>query len=289
VRFAALLASLAMAAPLAALADTGDLLPPDDFMPGWHRDGDPQVYRGAELFGHINGGSEIFLELGFDHLHIQHFCDDEGQAVTAEIYVMDDPIAALGIYLIRINGREQPNPGILQRHSTNPRQVTVVVGNLLVISTNPGGLASLNPISTELARQIAKLAPEPPPVDPFAALPVEGRIHLSERVIAGPFTLSELFTLGSGDILSLASAKRAVAADYAVEGGDPITLISVTHSSAAAARTALKHLTSHLDSYLEPIETTKTRLVFKDHWGRFGEARVVRSKVEVRLSLGERP
>lgn len=288
-RFAALLASLAMAVPLSARAGTADLLPPDDFMPGWHRDGEPQVYRGAELFGHINGGSEIFLELGFDHLHIQHFCDGEGQAVTAEIYVMDDPVAALGIYLIRINGREQPNPGILQRHSTNPRQVTVVVGNLLVISTNPSGLSSLNPISTELARQIAKLAPQPRPVDPFAALPDEGRIHHSERVIAGPFTLSELFTLGSGDVLSLATAKRAVAADYAVEGGDPITLIAVTHSNAAAARTALRHLTNHLDSYLEPIETTDTRLVFEDHWGKFGEARVVKSKVEVRLNLAAKP
>jgi hypothetical protein len=289
VRFVVLLASLALAVPLSALADTGDLLPPDDFMPGWHRDDDPQVYRGAELFGHINGGSEIFLELGFDHLHIQHFCDDEGQAVTAEIYVMDDPTAALGIYLIRINGREQPNPGILQRHSTNPRQVTVVVGNLLVISTNPSGLSSLNPISTELARQIAKLAPEPRPIDPFAALPVEGRIRLSERVIAGPFTLSELFTLGSGDILSLASAKRAVAADYAVEGGDPITLISVTHPSPAAARTALKHLTTHLDSYLEPLEATATRLVFKDYQGTFGEAKVAGAAVEVRLRLAGRP
>lgn len=286
-RFAALALTLVLAAP--ALAGTGDLLPPDGFMPGWNRADAPRTYRGAELYGHINGGSEIFLELGFDHLHIQHFGDDKGQTVTAEIYVMDDPTAALGIYLTRINGREQPNPGILQRHSTNPRQVTVVVGNLLVITTNPSGLSSLNPISTELARQIAKLAPETPPVDPFAALPTEGRVRLSERVIAGPFTLSELFTLGQGDVLSLANAGRAVAADYAVEGGDPITLIVATHPDAAAATAALKHLADNLDSYLEPLASDPQRLEFKDHRGKFGEAKVVGTAVEVRLNLAERP
>jgi len=283
VRIASLLLVLALAAP--ASADTGDLLPPDGFMPGWSRADGPKVFRGAELFGHINGGSEIFLELGFDHLHIQHFGDGEDQWVTAEIYVMDDPTAALGIYLTRINGRECPNPGILQRHSTNPRQVLVVIGNLFIVTTNPTGLASLNPIVTELARQIARLAPEAPSQDPFADLPTVGRIRLSERVIAGPFTLAELFTLGYGDILSLGETSHAVAADYAVEGGDPFTLIHVSHPTRAASKAAFSHLVANLDSYLEPLETSKKRLTFKDSWNKYGEVRLVGSRVEIRLNM----
>ena len=286
-RIAALLLAIALACP--AAAGPADLLPDDGFLPGWVRAGEAREYRGAELYGHINGGSEIFLEYGFDHLHIQHFHDNEGQVVMAEIYVMDDPTAALGIYLTRINGREQPNPGILQRHSTNPLQVLVVVDRYFVVTTIPSGQASLRPVITEIARQTAKAAPQDPLPDPFSQLPAEGRVHLSERVVAGPFTLSEIVTLGPGDILQLGEASTAVAADYAVEGDEPTTLIRVTHPSAAAAAAAFGHLAVNLDSYIERLEVTDQRLVFKDYKGRFGDAVVVENRVEIRLNLAAQP
>ncbi len=282
-----MLLALAVVGPAAAGPE--DLLPDDGFQPGWVRAGDPREYRGAELYGHINGGSEIFLEYGFDHLHIQHFHDGGGEVVMAEIHVMDDPTAALGIYLTRINGREQPNPGIAQRHSTNPQQVLVVVDRYFVVTTIPGGQSSLRPVITELARQIAKAAPQDPLPDPFAGLPAEGRVRLSERVVAGPFTLAELVTLGPGDILQLGETASAVAADYAVEGDEPTTLIRVTHPSAEAAAAAFGHLAANLDSYLEKLELTDQRLVFKDYKGRYGEATVVGAQVEIRLNLAAQP
>ena len=42
-------------------------------IPGWSRSGPEKTYSQRELYGYIDGGAEIFLELGFETLRLQRF------------------------------------------------------------------------------------------------------------------------------------------------------------------------------------------------------------------------
>ena len=60
--------------PLRAVAQkAGDvnLLPADGFSGMWKKNGPMKVFTSEDLYGHINGGAEAFLELGFEQLTVQ--------------------------------------------------------------------------------------------------------------------------------------------------------------------------------------------------------------------------
>jgi hypothetical protein len=90
-------------------------LPPDGFLNTWHREASPRVFEGADLYGHINGGAEVFLELGFDRLDVVRY-DADGAAVEVERYRMTDPVAALGIYLMKCGAVPYDRSGCRARH-----------------------------------------------------------------------------------------------------------------------------------------------------------------------------
>ena len=46
-------------------------VPQDDFVAGWKRAEKPKVFAKKELFNYIDGGAELFLELGFENLVVQ--------------------------------------------------------------------------------------------------------------------------------------------------------------------------------------------------------------------------
>ena len=266
-------------------------LPPVADIEGWTRAETFDVYRGAELYGHINGGSEVYLELGFDHLVVQRYRDGKEREVIAEHYVMDDPIAALGVYMLRCGPREFPNQGLTIRHSLIPDQLAMVEGNTFTVVVNPSGDTSMLPLVAEIGRAIERETPDTTPTTPFDSLPTESRIPLSERVIRGPFTLAQLGTLGGGDILQLVGNATGVCASYG-EGDQRHTLLVVEYRDTEAAAAAFTHLTGNLDSYLEQLESSDARLVWRDYTGRFGKALVGGRRIEIwmgRQDLPEEP
>jgi len=64
---------------------------------GWTPAGEPMFFHGDNLFEHINGGADIYYEYGFVSLITQKY-EKEDKGVSIEIYCMDDPSAAFGIY-----------------------------------------------------------------------------------------------------------------------------------------------------------------------------------------------
>ena len=79
-----------------------DVLPADGFRGEWNRVGKYTVFKGANLYGHIDGGAEVFLELGFAHLEVQRYARGEEEEVSVEVYRMDDPAAALGMLVFML-------------------------------------------------------------------------------------------------------------------------------------------------------------------------------------------
>jgi hypothetical protein len=153
---------------------------------------------------------------------------------------------------------------------------------------NPAGTPALAAVLVEFARFIASRLPESRPDTVFDALPGQGQIEDSRRLIRGPLALEAIATLGRGDILQLGGRSTAVAADYGDAGGK-YTLIVAPYPDSQAAGTAFRNLTDHLDDEIKALAQTETRLVFRDYDGTFGTVSLLADRLELRLRLRQQP
>ena len=285
-RAPAVLAALLMAAGTALSGGDGPPLPPSGFLGTWNLQGKPRLFPGSELYGHIDGGAEVFFEFGFEEATVQRYRSPAGEVVV-ERYTMSDPFAALGIYLGKC-GKETPDPGFAERHTAGRFQLMFVRDRYFVIVDNLAGTPALAPALVEFARFIASRLPESRPVTAFDALPGQGQIEGSRRLIRGPVALEAIATLGRGDILQLGGRIAAVTADYSHAGGK-YTLIVATYPDAQTAGAAFRNLTDNLDPEIKPLACTETRLIFRDYDGTFGTASLKASRLELRLRLRQQP
>lgn len=264
------------------------LLPESDAVAGWEQQGRLRRFTAADLYGHINGGAELFLELGFTELLVQTYLKSE-QEISLEIYRMENPQAALAIYLFKC-GQETPWTEIETRNSSGRFQVTLVRGNCFVLVNSFSGDRALRPAVAGLAGKLLESIPPVSLSDPFALLPTEARIAGSERLIRGEYSLQLLYTLGPGDVLQLGGEVFGVAADYrAREGGNPVTMIQVDYPGEKEASSAFAHLVAVLDPALEPLEQSTKRLVFRDYAERFGVVQLAGQRIKISVCLAERP
>ena len=282
----ALLGFLPLRAAAQKPAGDAALLPLDGFSGAWKKNGPMKVFRSEDLYGHINGGAEAFLELGFDQLTVQKYRDGANE-LAIEIYRMTDPTAARAIYLARC-GKETPDPALKERHTASRQQILLQRNRYYLVLYNTAGGAANAPMLVKAAQAIVPTLPADAPVPALALLPPAGLVPGSARIIRGPVGLQALYTLGDGDILQLGGKITAAAGDYKDAAGAN-TLIVVDYLSPAAATAAFKHLKANLDTYLKPASATDSRLVFQDYEKKFGVASVNGKRLEIRLHLLKAP
>ncbi|MCU0251981.1 MAG: hypothetical protein MUE61_17425 [Vicinamibacterales bacterium] len=282
----ALLGFLPMRAAAQKPAGDAAFLPLDGFSGAWKKNGPMKVFRSEDLYGHIDGGAEAFLELGFDQLTVQKYQDGANE-LTVELYRMTDPTAARGIYLARC-GKETPDPALKDRHTASRNQILLQRNRYYLVLYNTAGGAANAPILAKAAQAIVPKLPADAPVPALALLPPAGLVPGSARIIRGPVSLQALYTLGDGDILQLGGKITGAAGDYKDAAGAS-TLIVVDYPSPAAATAAFKHLKANLDTYLKPASATDSRLVFQDYEKKFGVASVNGKRLEIRLHLAKPP
>ncbi|MCU0287276.1 MAG: hypothetical protein MUF15_12890, partial [Acidobacteria bacterium] len=192
-------------------------LPPDNFVRGWQKKGQVQKFDRNGLYGHINGGSELFLEFGFENLRLQKYqCD--GDEISIEVYSMDIPEAALAIYLARC-GKETPVPGISVRNTGDYRQIIFLHQNYFSVVDNFSGKANVLPVMVQLAEETLKCLPIGKEKKDefshlFSLLPVENKVVGSELLVRGYYSLQSIYTFGEGDILLLKNKIFGIAAEY---------------------------------------------------------------------------
>jgi len=95
------------------------VLPEDNSVAGWVKSERLLRFEKNNLFDYIDGGAELFLEFGFDKLLVQRYKRVGGKGdeeIAVEIYEMESPESALGIYLIK-TGKETPIKAIKSRNS----------------------------------------------------------------------------------------------------------------------------------------------------------------------------
>ncbi|MBM3296725.1 MAG: hypothetical protein FJY83_03910, partial [Candidatus Aminicenantes bacterium] len=90
----------------------GRFLPPEGALPGLKSEGAARTFRGEQLYDHLNGGAEIFMEYGFKAAVAQDLVDERGRGFVLEIFEMEDDAAAYGLFTYyRTSGGDVPALG----------------------------------------------------------------------------------------------------------------------------------------------------------------------------------
>jgi hypothetical protein len=280
--FFALCLLAALVPPVAAMD-----FPAGGFTPGWERFGPVETYGPAALYNVIDGGAELFLEMGFVQLQVQKY-QGAGAEIALEAYRMENPAAALGIYLLKCS-REIPLPGIDERHSGDRFQIALLKSDYFIFINNFSGREDLLPVMTDLARRVAASIPPGEPVRELDILPAADQVPGSALLLRGPYSLQAVFTLGDGDILQLDGKTFATAAVYRQAAGPGYTLIIAPYADAARARAAFAYLRRHLDPYLQVQEAGEDFIVFKDFQNLFGRAELRGQRIVIQAKLAQKP
>jgi len=264
-------------------------LPGDGVAFGWRPAGGVRRFDQSNLYGHIDGGAELFLELGFRELLLQKYrCGD--REIDVEAYQMASPAAAIGIYLMRQGKTEATIAGLPGWNGGDRYQLTARRGDLFLQVNAFDGREEDVPAMVALAQavltQLADTEPEP---SPWALLPAAGQLPGRRLLFTGPYSLQAIFTFGEGDILSQHGEVLGVAAEYDGAGTTPRTELAVRYQGEAAAGEAYAFLARNLDSALKVLEKGEAALVFADYQGKFG--RIAREGAVLRavLHLAARP
>jgi hypothetical protein len=268
------------------LGDEG-LLPPDGFSGAWKKSGPLKVFTSSDLYGYIDGGAEAFLEIGFEQLTVQRYRDGANE-LTVELYRMNDPTAARGIYVARC-GKETLDPALKERHTAGRHQILLQRHRYYLVLNNTAGGAANAPILAKAAQAMVARMPADAPVPALALLPQAGLVPGSARLFRGPVGLQAAYTLGEGDILQLGGRVTAASGDYRDAAAGATTLIVADYPNPGAAAAAFTHLKANLDSYLKPTGSSGARLVFQDYEKKFGVVTVTGRRLEVRLHLPKAP
>lgn len=96
-----------------------------------------ECFDGGSLWGYMNGGADIYLEYGFESLRVQEFNAD-GENIKLELYKMNDPLSAFGIYSIKTFKCIQANMKVIP-DCLNRYQYQAVCGRYYVQIINESG------------------------------------------------------------------------------------------------------------------------------------------------------
>ena len=82
-------------------SDLINLLPLPEEVSGWFPQGEAQYAAGKDLFLLIDGGAAIYQEYGFEEAVHHTYTNRDGKSINLEIYKMDSPESAYGIYTFK--------------------------------------------------------------------------------------------------------------------------------------------------------------------------------------------
>jgi hypothetical protein len=89
------------------------------------------------LWGYINGGADIYLEYGFEHLLVQEI-NFAGEKIKVEIYKMNSAKSAFGIFSLYYKNSDQKYKGI-DFSSISKYHVQAALGNYYLSIINSSG------------------------------------------------------------------------------------------------------------------------------------------------------
>jgi len=225
---------------MGCLGDSGKelqgFLPSPDDVPGITTTGQVQIYEGQKLFDYMNGGAELFYEYGFERAGVQRYQTPPGE-VTAEIYQMDLPANAYGIYTFDTKGEHPP----LGQDATYGRGLLTFWKDryfVRVFSENEDLKETLFIMGRYIAQKISQEGERP---DILASLPSRGVEEDSLLFFRGQIALNNAYFFSHQNVLALHGEAEGITFQYKPEG-QSLRVIMVRYATGSLAEQAFQSL-----------------------------------------------
>jgi hypothetical protein len=115
-----------------------------------------EIFVGGALWGLINGGADLYYEYGFDRMVIQEI-EWQGEEFRLELYRMETPGAAFGIFSVSVHGCRAGGP-VTTGDCLNRFQYQFYSGNYYLSLINYSGSSRAQRLSVEIGSVIASAA-----------------------------------------------------------------------------------------------------------------------------------
>ena len=211
---------------------------------GWAPAGKPQTFAGERLFEHINGGADIYYEYGFDALLVQQY-NKEDKAVFLEIYRMNDPAAAFGIY--SYNRHPSLSPVEAGTDATIHPNGLFFWQGAYYVDIRQSGATPVSPddflvVAHAISGAIDDKAEGRPAV--MGLLPKENRVEQSEVYARGRLAINNQVYVADEDLFGLKEGESAAIARYGVDQPE-FSLIIAQYSDEEASEAAQSRFRAH--------------------------------------------
>ena len=175
-----------------AVLDLASVLPASGEAAGWTRKGDPQLFKGKDLFTYNDGGADIYIEYGFRQLVVQDYENALHQTTTLEIFEMADAAAAFGIFTFKSSAGGTAitlgQGGRLEDYYLNFWKGPVLV-TVTGFDDSPASLEGVRRVAGATDRKLALLGERPALA---AAFPADWAPRGGLKYIRGPLGLRNL-------------------------------------------------------------------------------------------------
>lgn len=262
-------------------------LPEDHFVSGWIKPVKPLIYDREGLSDFNDGDAELFLELGFLKLQVQHYMSGSAE-VDLEAYEFASPNGALAIYLMK-SGKEAPSADVGARNSVSKTQLLAVKGNYFFQVMNYTDDKKAVAIMTKLAQQALTNLSAADTTTVLLRLPKAQMLPGTEHVFCGPLSQQAFYRFGKGDVLQLQKEVFGAAAKYVDTSQNTHTFVVVPYPDAASAQSAFANLQKNLDPGFQVFGKTPTGFGFKDRQAKYATVELKNSVIELQLNLARKP
>jgi hypothetical protein len=190
----------------------------------WSRKGAPQRYGPDDLWEYIDGGADQYLSYGFQEVVTAKYSNPAGATATVDVYRMDEPVGAFGIYAQEANPKATPaRLGVEAQAGTDSMRLWSTTYYVKVAST-PSARSSRD-ATVALGTAIAGALGDP------GAPPRELAIFPSRGLVAGSLRYVP------ANILGQAGFARGFEAKYAT-GASTLVIVPFTGTEGARAELA---------------------------------------------------
>jgi len=173
---------------LSGFTTSPEFLIPKGSIKGWKAVGEPEIYKGKDLFLYMDGGAKIYHEYGFRNVVVQKFENEKGESITLEIYEMENPDAAFGMYTMKTSS-EGRKLSIGKQAKLEDYYLNVYKGRFLLTLTGFDASESTQQGLVALAEQVEiKIEDEGSLPSLCSLLPKEGLVADSIKYFRGPIS-----------------------------------------------------------------------------------------------------
>ena len=245
------------------------LLPDGPELEGWAKEGDHQFFEGDDLFIYIDGGAEIYFEYGFGRVIVQDYKKGTGSRLSLEIFEMESPEAAYGMFTFKSSPRGEPvvlgDEGQLADYYLNFWK-----GRYLITITGLDPEASAKEDLVSLARLVdKKLEQRGQRPGLVSELPEDGLKPNSLRFFKGPLALYNSYPFFREDVFAFQSGIKG---EYA--NGSTLFLFEYSTDKAAGRRFSEARSRFSAEPKYRNIQWDGELLVVQDEKGRAIYARL---------------